>query len=77
MFHLQNELTIFIVRLNNLIIIRDFKSKNELKINPSKYLFICLYKSNFRQTTIHLLSEELNIAGYNAPTIKYPAMCGK
>lgn len=63
MFHLQNELTIFIVRLNNLIIIQDFKSKNELKINPSKYLFIYLYKFNFRQTAIHLLSEELIIAG--------------
>lgn len=74
MFHLQNELTIFIVRLNNLIIIQDFKSKNELKINPSKHL---LYKFNFRQTTIHLLSEELNIAGYDALNIKYPAMCGK
>ena len=119
MFHLQNELTIFIVRLNNLIITRDFKNKNELKINPSKYLFIYLYKFNsfqplyvckriyyfsatasksasssttffpskhlfiylykfnFCQTAIHLLSEVLNIAGYNAPTIKYPAMYGK
>ena len=77
MFHLQNELTIFIVRLNNLIIIQDFKSKNELKINPSKYLFIYLYKFNFRQTAIHLLSEVLSIAGCDAPTIKYPAMCGK
>ena len=77
MFHLQNELTIFIVRLNNLIIIQDFKSKNELKINPSKYLFIYLYKFNFRQTAIHLLLEELNIAGYDALNIKYPAMCGK
>jgi len=46
MFHLQNELTIFIVYLNNLIITRDFKNKNELKINPSKYLFIYLYKFN-------------------------------
>lgn len=77
MFHLQNELTIFIVRLNNLIIIQDFKSKNELKINPSKYLFIYLYKFNFHQTAIHLLSEELNIAGYDALNIKYPAMYGK
>lgn len=77
MFHLQNELTIFIVRLNNLIIIQDFKSKNELKINPSKHLFIYLYKFNFRQTAIHLLSEELNIAGYDALNIKYPAMYGK
>ena len=77
MFPLQNELTLLIVHLNDLIIIQDFKSKNELKINPSKYLFIYLYKFNFRQTAIHLLSEELNIAGYDALNIKYPAMCGK
>jgi len=32
---------------------------------------------SFRQATIHLLSEVLNIAGYNALNIKYPAMCGK
>jgi len=61
MFHLQNELTIFIVRLNNLIIIQDFKSKNELKINP---LNICQRTNNIMLANSRKNQHFYEVAGF-------------